>query len=135
MAITIHQLKELVRDALQSAFEWRCGLGLNGELPALILEASGDLAFAAPEAMESDHIVAANLLAGLIDDVDNLDPAIAATVLDLLNSCADPTALFYDGRFRAMLDAIGQRDRWTGERWRPTSATAVLRHALATAQI
>jgi hypothetical protein len=135
MAITIGQLKDYLRDGLQSVFEWRCGLGASGEVPALIFERNGGFSFAAPDTMESDNIAAANLLAGLIDDVDNLDPIVAATVLDLLNSCNDPTAIFFDGRFQAMLELIGQRSKVTSVRWRPTTATAVLRHALATAQI
>ncbi len=135
MGITIEQLKDYVREALQSTFEWRCGLGSTGDIPLLMVEAGGDLVFAAPEAMAKDNIAAANLLARLVDDVDNLDPVIACTVLGLLNSCGDPTAIFRDGRFSAVIEPIGLRNQATGKYWRPATVTDVLRYALATAQL
>jgi hypothetical protein len=133
--MTIEQLKNQVREALQSAFEWRCGLGTIETHGALrLVETAGGPAFAAPDDMEGEHIAAANLLGRLVDDVDNLHPAIGARLLELLNSYQDPSSIFEDGRFDGVIQAIGARD-WSGRRWRPQTVTDLLRQVLADALI
>ena len=133
--MTNEELKDRVREALQSAFEWRCGLGTMETHRALrLVETAGGPAFEAPGDMGSENIAAANLLGRLVDDVDNLHPAIGARLLELLNSYRDPSSIFDDGRFYAMVQAVGARDE-RGQRWRPETATDLLRQMLADALI